>query len=449
MTVQVSNSSELLDTWASSGPQSAPDSIKVEAGWGVGERPPAEFMNWLQNTFGQKINRALRDGVTEWNAVTSYRAGDAATRNGSIWLALSANAGSQPTVSNNAWTRLLARVDFADTGAAATGTSGTTVMTPQRSTDHFNARTSTLTRALLGRTTEAQIRADLGVLQAGGGNSQARTNAQNDGRFAQLDASNWGGTGLGGLGYGASGNAPSYSNFDFINNVSDYQNRAVSIDGTFFGDSFNTRRRVGWALKSSGLGSSGARWGFIGVVDHSIMPSISAANPVGVVTAWDDNSLPVSNRSKALLEQTDNGGWRGELGVLQAGQADTQARTNQQNDQRYAQSDTSVTFTSVTAQNITATTSLQSDPKLKTNKRHAVVTRGQLDSIALWYFTWKQTKQVLEWNRGKDDLGVMADEIERVFPECVYLNDGVRLVDYAKLGVCLILADMALRREGK
>jgi hypothetical protein len=95
MTQEIGNS-ELLDTWASGGTIVEPNIDKIISGWGVGERPPSQFFNWLQNNFGSKINHVLKNGIPQWNAVTSYSAGDIAKRNGIIYTALVANAGSQP-----------------------------------------------------------------------------------------------------------------------------------------------------------------------------------------------------------------------------------------------------------------------------------------------------------------------------------------------------------------
>lgn len=104
----------------------------------------------------------------------------------------------------------------------------------------------------------------------------------------------------------------------------------------------------------------------------------------------------------------------------------------------------------VEAPNVIATSTLRSDPKLKTKRVKADITREQLDSLTLWYFEWRQDRKgVPDYLKGKHDIGVMADAVKKVFPECVHEHKGVLTVDYAKLGVCLTLADMKLRREGK
>ena len=52
---------------------------------------------------------------------------------------------------------------YADALQAATGVSATVVMSPATTTEHFNARTTALTRVILGRADAASIRTDLGL----------------------------------------------------------------------------------------------------------------------------------------------------------------------------------------------------------------------------------------------------------------------------------------------
>lgn len=105
----------------------------------------------------------------------------------------------------------------------------------------------------------------------------------------------------------------------------------------------------------------------------------------------------------------------------------------------------------LTATNIDATGYVRgSDPYLKTEKRVASITREQLDSIALYYFRWKELGEIHESIRGTEDIGVMANEVKAVFPECVRAREnGTLTVDYAKFATCFVLADYQLRREGK
>lgn len=95
--------SALIDTWASNGNRVDPDLTKIEDGWLFGEQPPHEYMNWLQNQHGQKINYLLRSGVPEWNAETSYVTGDVTQHLGSVWLAQASNSNSEPSGANANW----------------------------------------------------------------------------------------------------------------------------------------------------------------------------------------------------------------------------------------------------------------------------------------------------------------------------------------------------------
>ena len=109
-------------------------------------------------------------------------------------------------------------------------------------------------------------------------------------------------------------------------------------------------------------------------------------------------------------------------------------------------------FRDITGRNIDATGYVRgSDPSLKSRKQVVSdITREDLDSIALYYFRWKDMEEVGESIRGTEDIGVMADEVQRVFPECVTRrSNGTLAVDYAKFATCFTLADYKLRREGK
>lgn len=99
MTLEIGDST-LLDTWASDGLIVEPLLAKKEAGWLLGEQPPHEYMNWLQNTFGQKLNHILQNGVPEWNATTAYRVNDFAKNDGVIFRAINSNTNSEPPSGN-------------------------------------------------------------------------------------------------------------------------------------------------------------------------------------------------------------------------------------------------------------------------------------------------------------------------------------------------------------
>lgn len=99
--------STLLDTWASSGLIVEPDISKIIEGWQLGEQPPHEYMNWLQNTFGSKLNHILKNGVASWNNETEYLAGSSVQHNGNVWLCKTTNTNSEPTDVNANWKRII------------------------------------------------------------------------------------------------------------------------------------------------------------------------------------------------------------------------------------------------------------------------------------------------------------------------------------------------------
>ena len=99
--------STLLDTWASSGLIVKPDISKIIEGWQLGEQPPHEYMNWLQNTFGSKLNHILKNGVISWNNKTQYLAGSSVQHNGNVWLCKATNTNSAPTDANANWKRII------------------------------------------------------------------------------------------------------------------------------------------------------------------------------------------------------------------------------------------------------------------------------------------------------------------------------------------------------
>lgn len=99
--------STLLDTWGSSGTKIEPDISKIIEGWQLGEQPPHEYMNWLQNTFGSKLNHILKNGVASWNNETEYLAGSSVQHNGNVWLCKTTNTNSEPTDVNSNWKRII------------------------------------------------------------------------------------------------------------------------------------------------------------------------------------------------------------------------------------------------------------------------------------------------------------------------------------------------------
>lgn len=67
-----------------------------ERGWRTGQKPPAEHANFLQKTYGEKINFILRSGAQLWDADTQYQTSDRVWHNGAQYEAARANTGKTP-----------------------------------------------------------------------------------------------------------------------------------------------------------------------------------------------------------------------------------------------------------------------------------------------------------------------------------------------------------------
>jgi hypothetical protein len=128
MTTEIGNSA-LLRTWANDGTVTVPSNTKIDEGWLRGEQPPHEWMNYIHNILGQKINHALSRGAADWVASTEYLAGAAVNRSGSLWLALATNTNSEPSGANSNWAQIANSENLA-TGTFATLSSTTSLTSP-------------------------------------------------------------------------------------------------------------------------------------------------------------------------------------------------------------------------------------------------------------------------------------------------------------------------------
>jgi hypothetical protein len=111
MTTEIGNSA-LLRTWANDGTVTVPSNTKIDEGWLRGEQPPHEWMNYIHNILGQKVNHALSRGAADWVASTEYLAGAVVNRAGALWLALATNTNSEPTGANSNWVAVADRSDL-------------------------------------------------------------------------------------------------------------------------------------------------------------------------------------------------------------------------------------------------------------------------------------------------------------------------------------------------
>ena len=106
MAQQIGNS-ELLRTWANDGTVVVPADAKIDEGWLRGEQPPHEWMNYIHNVLGQKINHMLSRGVPDWNNSTEFNPGAVVNHDDDLWLALATNTNSEPSAGNSNWARIV------------------------------------------------------------------------------------------------------------------------------------------------------------------------------------------------------------------------------------------------------------------------------------------------------------------------------------------------------
>jgi len=95
--------SNLLRTWANDGTVVVPSNAKIDEGWLRGEQPPHEWMNYIHNSLGQKINHALSRGVADWTSTTLYLVGSLVRHDGRVWMSFVENSNSEPSSANSDW----------------------------------------------------------------------------------------------------------------------------------------------------------------------------------------------------------------------------------------------------------------------------------------------------------------------------------------------------------
>ena len=95
--------SNLLRTWANDGTVVVPANAKIDEGWLRGEQPPHEWMNYIHNSLGQKVNHALSRGVADWNSTTLYLVGSLVRHDGRAWMSFVENSNSEPSSANSDW----------------------------------------------------------------------------------------------------------------------------------------------------------------------------------------------------------------------------------------------------------------------------------------------------------------------------------------------------------
>lgn len=95
---------DMTDIWASAGDVVAPDSAKINQGWGV-EVVPRQWWNWFENRQDNNIAYILQKGIPEWDQFTEYQINKSyVQRNGIIYRATATSINSDP-VALTSWVR--------------------------------------------------------------------------------------------------------------------------------------------------------------------------------------------------------------------------------------------------------------------------------------------------------------------------------------------------------
>ncbi|HEY1035534.1 MAG TPA: tail fiber domain-containing protein [Pseudoxanthomonas sp.] len=143
-----------------------------------------------------------------------------------------------------------------------------------------------------------------------------------------------------------------------------------------------------------------------------------------------------STASEVTINATGGGGGVTDHGALTGLSDDDHPQYYNQarGDARYARLAAANTFTDVQ----TATGfAVSSDRRLK-DEITPLAPMGEQTGIGLYRWRWNE----LSPRAGEMDSGVLADEVEAVFPSCVFTGeDGYKRVDYGKLAVHLILSE--------
>jgi hypothetical protein len=303
-------------------------------------------------------------------------------------------------------------------------------MTPERTTDHFNSRTTAFTRTILSRSIASEIRSDLGL-----------------GTASLLDSSG---------GVQTSGNQTITGNKVFNGTVD--VNSILKV-GTTNSSLSDCVLQLGYTP----IDFYGFRW----INTNSALNSAAGSLRLqrGTVTSWVDtvtvdnngswffnntvsanisgNASTVSNGVYIVGDQTINGSKTFSSPIIGnlTGNATTATNASTVTNGVYTTGSQSIGGTKTFTSTVFAPAyRVSSDPQLKDNMQdHEVVSNVDLIKLKSW--TWKHLDVVPEQLRGKQDSGVDASVVAKVFPSCVEKDaNGFLTVDYGKLAVHLILA---------
>lgn len=145
--------------WSSGGAIVSPSNVKIQTGW-TAEVPPFQWENWAQNRQDMAIAHINQHGIAVWDAQTEYQYGLTGPKSlvmgsdGAIYRAKQVNTNQNPTtdVSDTYWelafasisdvytkSQVDAKTTVATQAQAIALTDNTTLMTPLRTKQAFNA----------------------------------------------------------------------------------------------------------------------------------------------------------------------------------------------------------------------------------------------------------------------------------------------------------------------
>jgi hypothetical protein len=82
--------------WKPAGDARPPDGV-IDSGWLPGEKPPAEYENFMMNYVTKALEFFINNGIPNHSTVTSYKESAVVKHNGLIYIALQDNQNTPPT----------------------------------------------------------------------------------------------------------------------------------------------------------------------------------------------------------------------------------------------------------------------------------------------------------------------------------------------------------------
>lgn len=111
--------------WASaSSLLSTPNNAKIQEGWIV-QKPPVNYMNFIENRQDQAIAYVYQQGIPEWDATIEYQSGSSFVQTGgNIYVSIQTGINKNPASETAYWKLYGKRFVAAPASASATGAGG-------------------------------------------------------------------------------------------------------------------------------------------------------------------------------------------------------------------------------------------------------------------------------------------------------------------------------------